>query len=133
MTRSSIIPPPWLMIWTQDLGACHCRSATSAPTSRTAAIARSMIQRRGDIGPRGSGSGRVVARERVEFGGRSEVLPVSGAELLERVRVLLRPAMLDGIDGRQGGHSADHRPGPSALQPHDEAGTEGVAGPRRVD
>src|SRR5260370_42040641 len=113
------------MIWTQALGASHCRRVTSAPTSKTAANERTMIQCRRRIRPRGSGLDRGVARQRVELGCRAEVLPVTGAELRERVGVLLRSPMFDGVDRRQRGQSANHRPGPPLLHPQDEAGAEG--------
>ena len=96
-----MIPSPSLMIWRHALGRSQRRTATSIAASRATRIARAMIQRlRGMTASRLSRSpGRSYMR--VDLGGRAEVLAIPVAEFVERVRVLLRPAVLDGVDGRQ--------------------------------
>ena len=128
-----MIPSPSLMIWRHALGRSQRRTATSIATSRATRTVRAMIQRlRGMTASLAVRESRRML-QRVDLGGRAEVLPIPGAEFLERVGVLLRPVVLDGVNGRQGGQPADDRPGQSLLHAQHEARPERVAGPGRVD
>ena len=66
-------------------------------------------------------------------GRRPEVFLVSSDEIGERVRVLLRPLVLDGVDARQGGQPADHWPRQALLHSQDKPRPKRVAGTGRIE